>query len=205
VVDHIDDTLRHAIDSLRELPPLDRAAVARITAVAAGARARDLAGDVPDAFPARRRLLSLRAAIGLAAAAAVVGFVAHALLVRPDAAPPQVAASGVTPAAGAVARTVAANPAALELAPVPTQFVLERRDAHSVSLVGDFNGWGAERIELERAPGSSLWAVSVPIVPGRHSYAFMVDDTLWTVDPRAPRAKDADFGVAGSVVIVGRP
>lgn len=205
MVDHPDDTLRHAIDKLRELPPLDRAAVARITAVAAQARARDIRADAPaaDIFPAQRRLLSLRAVVGIAAAAAVVGFFAHSLVVRQGPAPSiadRPAAAGVP----VVARTVAANPAALEVAPLPTQFVLERRGAGRVMLVGDFNGWGDQPIALEHAPGSAVWTTTVPLVPGRHIYAFLVD-SVWTVDPRAPRAKDADFGVEGSAIIVGRP
>lgn len=204
MVDHLDDTLRHAVDALRELPPLDRAAVARITAVAAQARARDVVADARDVFPARPRLLSLRAAIGLAAAAAVIGFFAHAMVVRPRAggALPRTAANpGDAPI---VARPASANEAALEIAPLRTQFVLERRGAKSVMLVGDFNGWGDRPIALEHAPGSALWTTTVPLVPGRHVYAFLVD-SAWTVDPRAPRAEDADFGVEGSAVIVGRP
>lgn len=205
MVDHTDETLRHAIDVLRELPPLDDDAVARISTAAAAARARDLAGDSRDVLPLRPRLLSLRTAIGIAAAAAVVGFLARAGIDRRGATTERTATGPAGSSSAADVRAVAANPAQLELAPVQQQFVLEKRDARSVSLVGDFNGWGAQPIHLERAPGSSVWSVSVSLVPGRHGYAFMVDDSVWTPDPRAPRAKDADFGVAGSVVIVGRP
>ena len=204
MADHLDDTVRHAIDALRELPPPDRAAVARITAVAAQARARDVAADSLDVYPARRRRLSLRAAIGLAAAAAIVGFFAHAMVARarPDAA---IADRSPVPAPrSSDVRPASANVADLERAPLATQFVLNRPGARRVTLVGDFNGWGDHPIVLDHAPGSSLWTATVPLVPGRHIYAFMVD-SVWTVDPRAPRAKDADFGVEGSAVIVGRP
>jgi hypothetical protein len=44
----------------------------------------------------------------------------------------------------------------------------------------------------------------VPIQRGRHIYAFLVD-SVWTVDKRAPVASDPDFGVTGSVILVGRP
>jgi len=204
VADHLDDTVRHAIDALRELPPPDRAAVARITAVAAQARARDVAADSLDVYPARRRRLSLRAAIGLAAAAAIVGFFAHAMIARarPDVVIANRAVPRAAPATGV--RPASANVAELEMAPLATQFVLNHPGARRVTLVGDFNGWGDQPIALDHAPGSSLWTATVPLVPGRHIYAFMVD-SVWTVDPRAPRAKDADFGVEGSAVIVGRP
>ena len=204
MADHLDDTVRHAIDALRELPPPDRAAVARITAVAAQARARDVAADSLDVYPARRRRLSLRAAIGLAAAAAIVGFFAHAMIARarPDVVIANRAVPRAAPATGV--RPASANVAELEMAPLATQFVLNHPGARRVTLVGDFNGWGDQPIALDHAPGSSLWTATVPLVPGRHIYAFMVD-SVWTVDPRAPRAKDADFGVEGSAVIVGRP
>jgi 1,4-alpha-glucan branching enzyme len=90
-----------------------------------------------------------------------------------------------------------------DTAPIPTQFVFDGR-ARAVTLVGDFNNWDARATPLEREPGSTLWSVTVPIARGRHVYAFLVD-SVWTIDKRAPVARDADFGVRGSVVLVGRP
>jgi hypothetical protein len=42
-------------------------------------------------------------------------------------------------------------------------------------------------------------------MPGRHVYAFMVDDSLLVLDPRAPKSRDPDLGAEGSIRIVGRP
>ena len=50
-----------------------------------------------------------------------------------------------------------------------------------------------------------MWSVVLPVVPGRHLYAFIVDDSALTLDPRAPRAKDPSLGVESSVVMVGKP
>ena len=58
---------------------------------------------------------------------------------------------------------------------------------------------------MTRSSDGALWSVIVPILPGRHMYGFMVDDSLFVLDPRAPKARDPDLGTAGSVVIVGRP
>lgn len=213
MVDRPDPILSRAVDSLRELPPLDHAAVARITAAAAQARARDVGSNAEDdLYPARRgRFTSLRVTIGIAAAAAFIGFFARDV-VRPDVQPATVASRQDSEAPAATtpgdAPIVAVNndARAAEQAPIPTQFVLERKAAKRVTVVGDFNGWGeGARVELQHEPGTSLWVATVPLAPGRHVYAFVVDDSVWTPDPRAPRAKDADFGVAGSVVIVGRP
>ena len=41
-------------------------------------------------------------------------------------------------------------------------------------------------------------------MPGRHLYAFMVDGKL-VVDPRAPRARDLDYGGDASVLMVNTP
>jgi len=92
---------------------------------------------------------------------------------------------------------------ALDAVPVPTQFVYDG-PARRVVLVGDFNNWDEQATPLEREPGSALWSVTVPIQRGRHIYAFLVD-SVWTVDKRAPVARDPDFGVTGSVILVGRP
>jgi hypothetical protein len=47
-----------------------------------------------------------------------------------------------------------------------------------------------------------MWTVEVPLAPGRHRYAFVVDDETWLPDPTAPRAPGADFGAPSSVVTV---
>jgi 1,4-alpha-glucan branching enzyme len=70
-----------------------------------------------------------------------------------------------------------------------------------VSVVGDFNAWNPSATPLRRAPNGGAWVADVPIPPGRHVYAFIVDGVL-VVDPGAPRAGDEDFGVPSSVVIV---
>ena len=83
------------------------------------------------------------------------------------------------------------------------QFVFVAPKATSVSLVGDFNGWDIARTPLQPADGSGMWSVTLPLPPGRHRYAFVVDGTRWTVDPAAPRAVEDDFGSPNSVVTVG--
>jgi 1,4-alpha-glucan branching enzyme len=83
--------------------------------------------------------------------------------------------------------------------------VLEAPRASRVALVGDFNAWDAAATPLARMSSSGIWTVTIPLTPGRHTYAFMVDDTAWTLDPRAPTAQDPDFGTPSSVVLVGTP
>jgi len=72
--------------------------------------------------------------------------------------------------------------------------------AKSVSLVGDFNRWGAEPVPLIGANG--VWTASIPLPNGRHEYAFIVDGAHWTLDPLAPSSSD-EFDTKSSIVTVG--
>lgn len=207
MADRHDDVLQRAIDELRALPPLDESAVSRIVASAARARAAGPAGD-DDATRVRRgRFFSIPAVAGIAAAAAVVGFIARGVVptgaVAPGAPETSVAAA---PAAAVVTPALAvADQGALELAPIPTQFVFESKKARSITVVGDFNGWDERADSLVRQPGSQLWTAMIALRPGRHAYAFMVDGERLELDPRAPSTRDPDFDVVASVRIVGQP
>jgi len=195
--------VERAIEALRELPPIHGDAIGRVVAAAARSRAQDAASDVDDllpepaAPPARyaRRLSMVAAAVLLAAGTVALWRATHA-------------SSDVTGAATASAQPiVVAVPASRDLnaesAPIPTQFVFDGR-ARRVTLVGDFNNWDPRATPLEQEPRSTLWSVTVPMQRGRHVYAFLVD-SVWTIDKRAPVARDPDFGVTGSVILVGRP
>lgn len=82
-------------------------------------------------------------------------------------------------------------------------FVIYVPDAESVALVGDFNDWDTGATPLRRTGSSGAWVVTVPLLPGRYRYAFVIDGTRWLADPGAPRAPDDDFGTPNSVLTVG--
>jgi hypothetical protein len=105
----------------------------------------------------------------------------------------------------ALPATLASRGAAAEPAPVPVELMLNAPSARHVRLVGDFTGWDAKGVEMRRDAASGLWSATTAVRPGRHVYAFIVDDSLWVRDPRAPVAPDSDFGQPGSLLIVGRP
>ena len=86
------------------------------------------------------------------------------------------------------------------------KFVLVAPHARGVSLVGDFNDWNASATPMVRTPTGGTWSVVLPLTPGRHVYAFVVDGasgTQWVTDPGAPLAPADGFGVPNSVVLVG--
>lgn len=87
-------------------------------------------------------------------------------------------------------------------APVFVQFRLASADAQRVSLVGDFTGWRAQHELHELAPG--VWSIVIPLPPGIYDYAFVVDGGAWRLDPLAPKVGDG-FGGANSRVTVLSP
>ena len=164
---------------------------------------------VPDAprrvHGGRRFLVSLPAAIGYALAATLAGFLIRGAL--PSTKSTQVAVTEPLEASApsAAVKTVAGTNAIRESqeAPVAVQFVLDERRAGSVAVVGDFNSWDASANPMVRDSASGAWTALVNVKPGRHVYAFLVDGKEWTLDPRAQRTKDVDYGTEQSVVIVG--
>ncbi len=85
----------------------------------------------------------------------------------------------------------------------PVEFVVSAPHASRVTLVGDFNAWDIDATPMESRAGSDRWTVSVPLPPGRHVYAFVIDGAHWIADPAAPRVAADAFGAPSSVRIVG--
>jgi hypothetical protein len=86
------------------------------------------------------------------------------------------------------------------------RFVLRDSGAQSVVLVGDFNAWTKGATHLVRTSDDGAWAISLPLEPGRHEYAFIVQDRSgerWIADPLAATRMD-EFGTQSSIVDVGR-
>ena len=192
-----DPIIDRAIDELRRLPPVDPVAIRRI--VTAAAEARVSPADEPDVVGrSAGRSIRIWSAIGLAAAAAVAGFFVRG-------------AVATKPATETLAvRQVPATPVEVaamagDASPILQQFIFENAQAHRVSVVGDFNKWDRSTSPMIRSSDNATWSVIIPIVPGRHVYGYIVDDSLFTLDPRAPKVKDVDLGTEGSVVMVGRP
>ena len=199
--DENDLIVNRAIEELRRLPPLDHAAVERVVRSAAEARVSPADGEE---LIARRRVRSIRiwSAVGLAAAAAVAGFVAGDL--RPSRSTPvqQTAAAPKSSESAMAVRQVANHPS--DIVPIPWQFVFEQKTAQRVAIVGDFNNWDPKANEMVR-DASGFWSAILPVMPGRHLYGFMVDDSVFMLDPRKPKARDPDLGSESSVLMVVRP
>lgn len=84
------------------------------------------------------------------------------------------------------------------------QFMLTAPAASRVALAGDFNGWDIRGIPMARDSRDGRWAVTLALAPGRHSYAYVVDDTQWVRDPVATPAEPNELTPPRSVVIINR-
>ena len=205
-----DELMETVTRELSALPPVREEAVQRILALAAERRAAERGTQEPPAEPPQRsrRRPGPRfwAGVGVAATFASLLWVGT----RGDDREPAVPVDAPLAAADAVAPHVDPGPLAVadrviaDDAPRAVQFVLDVPGARAVAVVGGFNDWDPAATPLERVPGSTVWTTTVPLAPGRYTYAFVVDDSTWVLDPRAPRAQDEDYGVESSVLLVGR-
>lgn len=98
---------------------------------------------------------------------------------------------------GSEAPTVAAVHDTVQL----VRFVFADTSARSVSLVGDFNGWARGQTPLHATARAGVWSVSIPLTPGRHEYAFIVNGRRWVADPLSPGNRD-EFGTESSVLML---
>jgi hypothetical protein len=207
--DETDETITRITAALRQLPAVDSAHKARVLVAVAAERER-----AREARMRAARWWRLAGSMGVTAAAVVAlmvwrqrevgaGRLAARATAQTVAANAPASASTAKPAPSATTHLAASDAAGV--APLPVQLVLRAPAAHRVSVVGDFNGWDTHATTLERDPASGLWSGTVALLPGRHVYAFIVDDSIWMRDPRMPQSRDADFGRPGSVLLVGQP
>ena len=203
MIDERDEMIERIASVLRPLPQVDDSAKARVLVAIAAERERGREAALRRGTPWRMGRTRWIVSIAGVAAAAMVG----ALLLRQPPRASEVAVAPLVPAPSSQAAGLAARDAAAEAEVVrePVQLVFRAPSARSVRVVGDFNEWDKEQAPMTRDAASGLWSVTLALRPGRHVYAFVVDDTLWMRDPRATAAPDADFGRPGSVLLVGRP
>jgi hypothetical protein len=81
-------------------------------------------------------------------------------------------------------------------------FEFQSPGARTVSLAGDFNGWGAESEAVRSENRDGRWVFRVQLEPGRYEYAFIVDGKKWLPDPGAAGINPDGFGGLNSLLYV---
>jgi 1,4-alpha-glucan branching enzyme len=77
-------------------------------------------------------------------------------------------------------------------------FQLKAPGAQAVSVAGSFNNWQPQPM---KAGASSVWKVSLSLMPGKYEYKFVVDGN-WIVDPACGEARPDGHGGVNSVCSV---
>src|SRR5262245_19599643 len=83
---------------------------------------------------------------------------------------------------------------------VYVQFRLQTSEATDVRLAGSFTHWQPQYQLHETAPG--LWTVTLPLAPGVHDYAFVIDGDQWVTDPYAAAVQDGFGGSNSRITLV---
>jgi hypothetical protein len=82
----------------------------------------------------------------------------------------------------------------------PTAFILKGfKNAHSVVLAGDFNGWKEDALLMERTADG--WKTAYVLGPGNYQYKYIVDGN-WITDPANPAIVDDGLGNLNSFLVV---
>jgi hypothetical protein len=200
--DETDETIIRIAAALRPLPEIDPAQKARVLVAVAAERERTR----------QRRIRVSRGwrVAGGAAMVAAAGLVVAVWLNAPRGNPGvTTVATSARPAAVSDSSSSVADARFVRDAKLvgykTVQVVFRAPAARRVSVVGDFNSWDSGVDAMTRDPATGLWSHTLALRPGRHVYAFVVDDSVWMRDPRSPAAPDQDFGRPGSVLLVGQP
>lgn len=205
------DPLASLIDQLREPVAVDPASKRRVMELVRETpvpTARTPVLAVPTrsrAFAAIRSLRGERSAGPRAATASTLATAAGIALLmavgNQDRSAPR-----ITPARRAViiGDSVASVASALRDTLRIVQFILTAPAASRVALAGDFNGWDTRSMPLTRDTRDGRWAVTLALAPGRHNYAYVVDDTQWVRDPLGTPAEPNELAPPRSVMIINR-
>jgi hypothetical protein len=186
-----DPTIEQVVTLARRPVTMDPAARARLL-MSIRSESRPTRGQPRFAWLTEGRAVRLSPLAGVALAAGLVGI---GVLVGLDLGSPPIVAEAPSAREDAV-------PPERDSERDGVKFVLVAPQAARVSLVGDFNRWDPAATPMERTPTGGTWSVVVPLRPGRHEYAFVVDGKQWLPDPSAPLAPVDGLGAPNSVVLV---
>lgn len=98
--------------------------------------------------------------------------------------------------------TIATAPSGQAAGHVPVTFTLQKPDASSVAVIGNFNQWTPTGYTMQYDNDKDLWRITVSLPQGRHIYGFLVDGNQVMPDPQALMKQDDGFGNQNSILII---
>lgn len=84
------------------------------------------------------------------------------------------------------------------------RFMLNDHDmkAKTVSVIGSFNNWQAEKSTMWYNEDEGIWMLEATLPPGDHEYVFLVDGEKLVPDPQAAMFRDDGFGNKNSILFL---
>jgi hypothetical protein len=82
------------------------------------------------------------------------------------------------------------------------RFVYENKEAKTVNIIGDFNHWNRDGIEMKKIPDTDIWTIEIFLTEGLYKYVFLIDDEKWTIDPLSPIKVKDNFGEESSLLVL---
>lgn len=79
-------------------------------------------------------------------------------------------------------------------------FQLELPEAHSVSLLGDFNEWDHTKNAMKKSK-NGVWKVEIKLAPGEYQFLYFVDENRWLTDDQCPRIT-SEVGTENSIALI---
>jgi hypothetical protein len=77
----------------------------------------------------------------------------------------------------------------------------EDRTAHSVSVIGTFNGWSPEYSRMRQALDGT-WEITLSLRPGKYAYRFLINNRKQVLDPNSVYEEPDGYGGKNSVIFV---
>jgi 1,4-alpha-glucan branching enzyme len=74
------------------------------------------------------------------------------------------------------------------------RFTLHAPSAASVVITGSFIRWDRRGRALSGPDRNGVWSITMPLPPGRHEYAYIINGTARLPDPGAPTFDDRFAG-----------
>jgi hypothetical protein len=84
---------------------------------------------------------------------------------------------------------------------VTVHLSLEAPEAERVAVVGDWNGWDADRHLMHDRDRDGVWELRLQLKEGgEYQYQFLINGEKWIPDPKAPLKVNDGFGGTNSVL-----
>jgi len=74
-------------------------------------------------------------------------------------------------------------------------------EAHSVSVIGTFNGWSPDQSRMRRSVDGT-WEITLSLRPGKYAYRYLINSRKQVLDPRSQYEEPDGYGGKNSVIFV---